>query len=757
MSLRLAIFLVPAVISQLSAQDERALFSTHCAVCHGDGHGTERGPNLVANRKVRAADNAQLREIIRNGVTSAGMPAFNNLPGAALDQLTELVRAFNASAADTAVPGDRAAGERFFFGAGGCAKCHMAGGRGRAIGPDLSAVGRNHSLASLEEALRNPAASIKPGYELVRVTLRSGGPLRGFARNRSRFSAQIQDLEGKLHLLDASEISSLTPEPGSLMAPVRCSPAECGNLLAYLASLTGPVAGKPAHAFASPATAPKPGDWPTYHGLATGNRHSPLAQVTRDNVGSLRLAWLFPIRHDVIEATPLVADGVMYVTGPNQVFALDARSGRTIWHYQRPRSRETRGDPAKGTNRGAAVAGDRVFFVTDNAHLVALHRLTGEPLWESVIPEGMKGRNFGNTSAPLAVNDLVIAGISGGDLGMRGFLSAYKASTGERIWRLWTTPLPGEPLSETWRGSALADFGGGAATWMTGTFDAETQTLYWGTGNPYPALNGDERGGDNLYSDSVLAIDPATGKLKWHYQFTPHDLYDWDAGQTPMILNTTFRGHERKLLATANRNGFFYVFDRVTGELLLGEKFVDRLTWATGIGKDGRPILIPGQEPTRDGKKVCPNILGGTNWHSVAFNPETRHFYLNAREACGIYVKPPSWNPRPIPNEPGQMFLRALDIETGRRVWETPHQGPADSWGGVLSTAGGLVFFGEDSGAFAAADNRDGKVLWQIQTNAAAELGDGHSWRASPMTYTAAGKQYVAVAAGPNILVFSLP
>ena len=281
--------------------------------------------------------------------------------------------------------------------------------------------------------------------------------------------------------------------------------------------------------------------------------------------------------------------------------------------------------------------------MTDNAHLLALHRVTGQLLWDVEITGGVTDkRNIGNTAAPLVVNDLVVAGVSGGDLGMRGFLDAYKATTGERVWRFWTVPKPGEPGSETWQGSALAQFGGGGATWMTGTFDPETNTVFWGAGNPYPAMNGDERKGDNLYSDSLLALDAATGKLKWHYQFTPHDLYDWDAGQTPVIVNRRYRGQDRKLLIQANRNGFFYVFDRTDGKLLLAEKFVDRLTWASGIGKDGRPIVIPGLEPTRQGTKVCPNVLGATNWPSMALSPSTGYFYLMAREACGIYTKPPS-------------------------------------------------------------------------------------------------------------------
>jgi alcohol dehydrogenase (cytochrome c) len=574
----------------------------------------------------------------------------------------------------------------------------------------------------------------------------------------------LQDLAGGFHLLSEKEIAEIKPEAGSLMRKPPCSVDECRDVIAYVSSLSGPGVGRkglPIEAEGGPGFAAiahaKPGDWPTYHGPISGNRHSALTQITPANAKDLALKWVFPINHNVLEVTPLVIDGVMYVSGPNQVFALDARAGRTIWHYQRPMSGESRGDPAKGTNRGVAVVGDRVFLVTDNAHLLALHRVTGQLLWEVEITKGITDRrNYGNTAAPLVVNNLVVAGISGGDLGMRGFLDAYNIVTGERVWRFYTVPQPGESLSETWQGTALAQYGGGAATWMTGTFDPETNTVYWGTGNPYPAMNGDERKGDNLYSDSVIALDAATGKLKWHYQFTPHDLYDWDGGQTPLLANRMYRGKMRKLLLQANRNGFFYVFDRTNGELLLAEKFVDRLNWASGIGKDGRPVVIPGLEPTRDGTKVCPSVLGATNWPSMALSPTTGHFYLMTREACGIYVKPPSWNPRPIPLEPGKMFLRALDIETGKRVWEVGQIGPADSWGGVLST-GGVIFFGEDSGALGAVDAKTGKDLWHIQANASAALGDGHSWRSSPMTYMAGGRKYLAFASGPNILCFGLP
>jgi len=750
------------LLTAASAQDARELFRNHCAVCHGgDGRGTERGPNLANNRRVRSQTVDQLRAVISDGIPGRGMPAFNLMPPDQLNAVTMLVRSFSAPAADSNAPGDRAAGERFFFNAGGCANCHMALGKGKAVGPDLSTIGRELTFAELEEAVRKPAERIKPGYQMANVRLASGSTVRGFLRNESRYNLQLQDLSGRFHLLSQSEWTAVTKEPGSFMPAPKCEAAACRDLLAYLSSLTGVSTGRRGLPLASEGSFeqivnPKSGDWPTYHGYLSGNRHSLLNQINPANVKSLALKWVFPINANTLEGTPVVIDGVMYVTGPNQVFAIDARSGRTIWHYYRPMSGESRGDPAKGTNRGVAVLGDRVFLVTDNAHLLAIHRVTGALLWESDIAEGTDRRNVGNTAAPLVVNDLVVAGVSGGDLGMRGFLDAYKASTGERVWRFWTVPKPGEPLSETWQGSALAEYGGGGATWMTGTYDPDTNTVFWGSGNPYPAMNGDDRKGDNLYSDSMLALDAATGRLKWHYQFTPHDLYDWDAGQTPVLVNRRYKGRDRKLLLQANRNGFFYVFDRTNGELLLAEKFVDRVTWATGIGKDGKPIVVPGLEPTRDGTKVCPNVLGATNWPSMALNPDTGWFYLMTREACGIYVKPPSWNPRPIPLEPGQMVLRALDIETGKRAWEVPQIGPADSWGGVLST-GGVIFFGEDSGALGAVDAKTGKDLWHIQTNASAALGDGHSWRSSPMTFLAGGKQYIAFTAGPNVLCFGLP
>jgi len=443
------------------------------------------------------------------------------------------------------------------------------------------------------------------------------------------------------------------------------------------------------------------------------------------------------------------------VTTANQAYALDATTGREIWHYVRPLTRGMVGDAAGGINRGVALLGDRLFMVTDNAHLIALHRVTGGLIWDVEMADYRQ--HYGATSAPLVVKDLVISGTSGGDEGARGFVAAYRASTGERVWRFHVAPEPGEPKSETWVGRALAH--GCGAAWLTGTYDPEADLLFWPTGNPCPDYNGDERRGDNLYSNSVLALNPASGKLAWYYQFTPHDLHDWDATETMMVVNAMFGGRDRKLILHADRNGFFYVLDRLTGAVLLAKPFVQQLTWASGIGADGRPQLLPGSEPRLEGTRTCPAVEGATNWMSNAYNPATGLFYVMALEKCNVYSKSSAWwepgksfyggATREIPSEPGKKYLRAIDIQTGKLAWEYPQTGTAESWAGALSTAGGVVFFGDDSGALAAVDATSGALLWHFSTN--------ERWKASPMTYMVNGKQYVAIAGGATIMAFSLP
>jgi len=744
-------------------------FEARCAACHGaDGKGGERGPDIISSERARRRSADDLSELIRKGIPAAGMPAFQ-LPGRELQELVAFVRSLSAPAIESAAPGDVAAGAAFFFGKGNCSSCHMVKGRGGLLGPDLSELGIERTLPEIEQSLRAPGARLTPGFRLVSARLHDGQRLRGFAKNESNYDLQLQGLDGKLRLLRREEIAELVRENVSLMPEVKATEEEMRNLLAYLSRLSGaePIAESTINSssdesvnrggisFAEIAE-PRLGDWPTYHGHLSGNRHSPLRQIHTGNVSQLAPKWIFSIPNARrLEVTPVVVDGVMYVTTANRAYALDARSGRQIWRYQRPLTKGLVGDAAGAINRGVAILGDKVFMVTDHAHLIALHRLTGRLLWDVEMADHRE--HYGATSAPLVVKDLVISGISGGDEGVRGFLAAYKVSTGERVWRFWTIPAPGEPLSETWVGNALPH--GCAATWLTGTYDAQANLLYWTTGNPCPDYNGDERKGDNLYSDSALALEPETGKLRWHYQFTPHDLHDWDAQQTPMLIDAEFKGRRRQLLAQANRNGFFYVLDRMTGELLLAKPFIEQLTWASGIGTDGRPQLLSGGAPTPAGVKTCPAVEGATNWMSTAYDPETGLFYVMALEKCDIYSKSPEpWErgksfygggTRGAPDEPGRKYLRAIDLQTGKTVWQYPQIGPGNSWGGALSTAGGLVFFGDDSGAFAAVEAKSGKPLWYFHTN--------ESWKASPMTYLAGGKQYVAVAAGSNILAFGLP
>ena len=498
-------------------------------------------------------------------------------------------------------------------------------------------------------------------------------------------------------------------------------------------------------------------DWPTYHGDPSGNRYAKLTEIDKSNVGRLAPKWIFPIPNVAqVENTPLVVEGIMYVSSANECWALDAGSGRMIWHYQRARTKGLAGNAAIGFNRGVAWAGDRIFMLTDHAHMMALSRFNGELLWETEMADWHL--NYNGTSAPLVVGNLVVSGIAGGDEGARGFIVAYDQASGKEVWRVWTVPKPGEPGSETWKGKGLDHPSG--ATWMTGTYDPQLDTIYWPVGNPGDDFYGDEREGDNLYSDSVLALDAKTDKLKWHFQFTPHDIHDWDAQEPPVLVDTNWQGQPRQLLLQANRNGFFYALDRVNGQLLLAKPFLKKLNWASGIGKDGRPILNDLPEQPGGGTYVCPGFQGGTNWFSTSFNPTTGLYYFQALERCNIFTKRHAgWESgkgymggtaRPAPGETFQKSLRAVNIQNGEIAWDLPQAtGAVTASARLLSTATGLVFFGENSGSFMAADATTGKPLWEFPTN--------QVWRASPMTYVFDNKQYVAIATGQSIVAFALP
>jgi alcohol dehydrogenase (cytochrome c) len=503
--------------------------------------------------------------------------------------------------------------------------------------------------------------------------------------------------------------------------------------------------------------APVAANWPSYNGDYTGRRFTSLNQITPSNVETLRAQWVFHApKSDSLEVTPVVVNGIMFITVANDAYAVDARTGRTIWHHARPITEGLIDDASAHHNRGVGVWGTRVFMNTDNAHLLCLDARSGNLLWDVAYADWNK--NYGATSAPLVINGKVLVGTSGGDDGVRGFLAAYDAITGKLLWRFWTIPGPGEPGSESWPGEMYLH--GGGTTWMPGTYDPELNTVYWGTSNPSPDFNGDVRPGDDLYTCSVVALDADTGKLKWYFQFTPHDLYDYDATETAVLVDAEYKGKPRKLLVEANRNGFVYVLDRVTGEFLSATRFAEKLNWAKGIDEKGRPIIDKDTaRPTPEGMKVCPGFSGATNWFSPSFYPETRTLFFVAQEECTIFLSGPQefkegetyygTGSRHPPGEHGQKTLLAYDLDTSAIRWRYPQANGRWSAAGTMTTATGLVFFGDNSESFEAVDARAGKPLWHFNT--------GQSLHASPMSYAVNGKQYVAIAAGSDVFSFALP
>jgi alcohol dehydrogenase (cytochrome c) len=496
------------------------------------------------------------------------------------------------------------------------------------------------------------------------------------------------------------------------------------------------------------------GNWLTYSGTYQSWRYSELNQITPANAGKLKLQWVYQMPTTLmVETTPIVVDGIMYVTEPpSNVVALDAKTGRQYWRYHR--ELPNRINVCCGqVNRGVAVLGGRVFVGTVDAHLLALDAKTGAVLWDVKVADYSTGHSI--SGAPLVVKDMVICGIAGGEYGIRGFLDAYDAATGKRRWRFWTIPPPGEAGSETWPGTDAWKTGGGP-TWVTGSFDVQQNLLIWGTGNPSPDWNGDSRPGNNLYSDSAIALDADTGKLKWHFQFIPHDTHDWDAVQIPVLVDDTWNGQPRKLIYWAHRGGFFYVLDRESGKFLFGTPFAKQ-TWAKGLDRDGHPVLLPDIDPSPKGTYIWPGVQGATNWYSPSYNPNTKLFYLSYWENRSVYRKgEQEYSPGnrfigsvpliDIPGDLGHGGVRALDPKTGARVWE--YKLETKPWAGVLSTAGQLVFGGSDEGYFFAIDAKTGKEAWRQNL--------GGIIRANPVTYLVGGKQQVAIAAGSAIFTFAV-
>jgi alcohol dehydrogenase (cytochrome c) len=500
---------------------------------------------------------------------------------------------------------------------------------------------------------------------------------------------------------------------------------------------------------------PPAANWVSYNGDYSGRRYSGLAQINRDNVVNLQAQWVFHAGNTSrLEVTPLVVNGMMFVTAANDAIALDAGTGRVVWRHPWPISEGLIDDASGHINRGVAIWHDRIYMETDNAHLLCMDARSGNLIWNVAYADWNK--NYGATSAPLVVHDKVLVGTSGGDDGVRGFVAAFDALTGKLAWRFWTIPAPGEFGSGSWPGKLYLH--GGGTTWMPGTYDPELNTIYWGSSNPAPDFEGDVRPGNDLYTDCLLALDPDTGKLKWYFQFTPHDVFDYDAVETPMLIDAFYRNAPRKLIVQANRNGYIYVLDRGTGKFLSATPFVEKLNWATGVTPEGKPIRTSVQ-PSAEGTRVCPGYAGATNWFAPSYSEATHSVYFMALEECETYFfkSEPfhegqgyySTGVKRIPGETSQKVLVAFNLDTDSIAWKYPQTGNARSSSGAMTTAGGLVFFGDDAGSLEAIEAQTGRPLWHFST--------GQEISASPMSYAANGKQYVAIAAGSDVFTFALP
>jgi len=760
----------------------KRLYDSACQSCHGADARGDRGPALATGLFRHGSADGQLFLNIRNGINGTAMPAFSQFTSDQVWQLVSYIRSLAGTAVvSERVSGNPAAGRAVFEGKGQCLSCHTVNGQGQPVGPDLSAAG-NGSAQSLQATILNPNQPPAAGGgrgggrgafrrgppTTLTVRTADGHEYRGVRKSEDVFSLQMVDTAGQLHLFDKASLAELRVENKSLMPDDyarRLTAPEIQNLVAYLKTLTGrnlsqPLAVSIPGGLTSERIAnaeAEPQNWLSYWGDLQGLHYSSLSQIDTSNVRQLQARWAVPMPgNGIVESVPLVVDGVMYTTGPpGQVFALDARTGRQIWHYQRTQ-KVVNPYESNRVNRGVAVLGNRLFFGTLDAALVALDLRTGAPLWEVQVADTMQGYSI--TSAPLVVKDKIVTGVSGGEYGIRGFVEAYDPASGKRLWRFYTIPGPGEFGHDTWSGDSWKE--GSGATWLTGTFDPELNTLFWPVGNPGPDINGDVRKGDNLFTCAVVALDPDTGRRKWHYQFTPNDTHDWDSTEDLVVVDRMYNGQDRKLVLHADRNGVFYVLDRTDGKLLSATPYV-RTSWVDHWDENGRPVTKPGWQATPEGSVVFPDVGGGTNFQAPSYSPQTGWMYFAYHDGGGRYASGPA------PYDPGRQFwgrgtgggppastpqdsqgVAALDPETGKIQWRYELTQNSLS-AGVLATAGGVLFVASQEGNFIALDARTGKPLWHFQA--------GNEIPSSPMSYAVDGRQYVAISSANVLFSFALP
>ena len=745
------------------------LFVTYCGFCHGrDTMGGASGPDLTRSEFV-AEDvrGDKIKPLVHTGRPDKGMPALNvsdteltSIVAFIHDRRTKagsLLGARRKVSEEDLRTGNAQAGAQYFNGAGGCAACHSPTG-------DLAGVAdRRKGLELLQRMLYPSARTDTSSPAKATVTLANGETVSGRLAFRNEFTIALRDASGWYHSWPARSVKVTVDNPldaHSNQIP-KYTDGDMHDVLAYLQTLKGPDSKAGASEPKTAATAAPPEKppviepapegtgldpakllhpstdmWPTYHGDYSGRHHSELSELTPDNVHQLTLGWTFQTgQSDQVKATPILVNGIIYVTTPDNMWAVDARSGRQVWKYTYPKN-----TGFHIGHRGAAMYKDTVYLTSPDAHLVALDARSGKMKWNIEVADYKKG--YWSSNAPLVVRDHVIVGVSGDFDNLPGMLKSFDPVTGALQWTFYSTPLPG--ASDPPSGGAT-----GGQMWITGTYDPELNLVFVGTGNPTPVLNGPARPGDNPWTCSIVALNPDTGKLAWGFQASPHDTHDWDAAEVPVLVDADFKGTPRKLLLQASRNGYYFVLDRTTGKSLLTTPF-SAANWASGIDKDGRPTPAPEKEPSRDGRLVAPDEGGGTNYRSPSLDPATGLFIVSARDAYGIYF---------YKEEHGKYgwagadygvhakgFIRAIDFRTGEIRWN--HDVGGNPGAGVLTTKTGLIFTGDSSGNVLALRTSDGATLWH------AALGSVGN---SPITYELDGRQHLLVGGGSGLYDWTLP
>ena len=743
----------------------RNLFEDRCQACHGAQATGGRAPALNTGEFRNGSSDSALYRFIRTG--GNGMPSFSNLSPNETWQAISYLRSLSPTPISSAYdgPGGPANGERIFL--SDCVACHQINAEGGIVAPDLTDAAR-FDAATLRAKILNPSISTRPrggGPSHLHVTTKDGREYRGTQRAEDSFALEMTEIANQHRGFLKSELDSYETVPESLMPAYyaeRLTDDEINDLVAFLKLQTGrdfaktiqaEIPGGPSFARLANSEA-EPRNWLNYWGSLEGTHYSSLDDINTDNVGLLQAKWARQIPGtSALESTPLVFDGIMYTSGqPGEVLALDARTGLRIWRYFREQPVRNPNE-INPFNRGVAILGNRLFFGTLDAALVALDARTGKKLWEHQVADTMQGYNL--TSAPLVVGDKIVTGVAGGEFGARGFVEAYDPVTGEPLWRTYTVPVEDEPGNETWKGDSWKH--GGAPTWLTGSYDPELNLIYWATGNPGPDWDWKVREGDNLYSCSVLALDADTGEMRWYYQFTPNDSHDWDSTEDMVLVDREWHGEPRKLLLHADRNGFFYVLDRETGEMLQATPFV-RQNWNQGFEDNGRPIVDPAAAASEEGAFVLPSVIGGTNFQAPSYSERTEWLYVEVIDFGQNYVLAPEkyeegaqylgGAAQSIPEEPPLGAIEAIDPETGEIMWKFP-LAQMSFRAGVLATGGNVVFAGTAEGNMIALDATSGDLLWRFQT--------GAPIFASPMSYEAGGQQFVALSAGNVLYSFGLP